>query len=491
MEKQMFMAIGVVGLVLAGLSAAYADIPLMINHQGLVKVDGFPFDGTGYFRFAIVDPDSGYNVWTNDGTKEGTDQTPTSAVNLAVVKGSYNVRLGDVSISSMTAIPSTVFDDDNIVLRVWFSDGTHGTERLEPDQAITSAAYAYHALTADSAATAGDADTVDGQDAAALMDVPPGAMVLGPTDNHAALIASGYIYTGTSLREQGWSSKAPMPTGRRYCAAATVDGVVYVIGGESSATSYETANEAYDPVSNSWSVKAPMPTGRLGVAAEALDGVIYAIGGAPTETTNEAYDPLTNSWTTKAPMPTGRHYLAAASLGGTVYAIGGVGATAYETANEAYDPLTNSWTTKAAIPTGRQRFSVSDLGGVIYAIGGLSSAADFETANETYDPSTNSWSTKTPMPTGRRSLVAVVVDKNIYAIGGRSSGTEYQTANEAYDPASDSWSTKTAMATGRKALAAAVVNGVPYIIGGQSPAISRQTLNEAYIPTGLYVYRKD
>lgn len=51
--KRVIFLIGVCGLmVLVGY--VYADIPHMINYQGVVEVDGVRFNGTGYFKFAIV-----------------------------------------------------------------------------------------------------------------------------------------------------------------------------------------------------------------------------------------------------------------------------------------------------------------------------------------------------------------------------------------------------------------------------------------------------
>ncbi len=52
------------------------EIPLQINHQGLVKVNGVPFNGNGDFRFALVDPDTGNNLWTTDGTNIPGPGTP-------------------------------------------------------------------------------------------------------------------------------------------------------------------------------------------------------------------------------------------------------------------------------------------------------------------------------------------------------------------------------------------------------------------------------
>lgn len=130
-----------------------AGIPLQINHQGVVVVGGTRFNGSGLFRFALVDPDSGNNVWTSDGTNVGGTGMPSGAVSLTVVNGIYNVALGDTDIPSMPAIPSDTFDDENLVLRIWFDDGQgSGVRQLAPDHELTSVPYAYracHATTAD------------------------------------------------------------------------------------------------------------------------------------------------------------------------------------------------------------------------------------------------------------------------------------------------------------------------------------------------------
>ena len=66
----------------------------------------------------------------------------------------------------------TVFNGDNVVLRIWFDDTQgNGVHQLTPDHVLTSAGYSYHALVAENAsfaATAGDADTVDAMHGADL-----------------------------------------------------------------------------------------------------------------------------------------------------------------------------------------------------------------------------------------------------------------------------------------------------------------------------------
>ncbi len=114
-----------------------------ISHQGVVSVNGQRLTGTGHFRFAIVDPDTNLNRWTNDGTQIGASAMPTGAVSLPVTNGVYSVRLGS---SPMAALNSYTFLDSNLQLRVWFSDGTNPVQLLSPDQTLTSAAYAMNAL---------------------------------------------------------------------------------------------------------------------------------------------------------------------------------------------------------------------------------------------------------------------------------------------------------------------------------------------------------
>src|ERR1041384_3206428 len=83
--------------VLSSLSPVQAQVPQMLNHQGFVKVNGANFNGTGYFRFALVDGAGGASYWSNDGSVTNSGQLPSTAVPLPVVNGLYSVLLGDSS----------------------------------------------------------------------------------------------------------------------------------------------------------------------------------------------------------------------------------------------------------------------------------------------------------------------------------------------------------------------------------------------------------
>lgn len=139
-----------------------AQVPQIINYQGKIAVGSTPFTGTGQFKFALVDGTGSTSYWSNDGTSAAGSE-PTAAVSLPVVNGLYVVPLGDASVGGMTPIAPSVFANSDVRLRVWFNDGSTGSQMLAPDQRITSVGYAMVAQTASIANFAGTAfDVSDG-----------------------------------------------------------------------------------------------------------------------------------------------------------------------------------------------------------------------------------------------------------------------------------------------------------------------------------------
>lgn len=135
----------VTGLLL-GAVAAKAQVPQLLSCQGRVAVNGTNFTGNGFFEFELVNSNATVTLWSNDGNGGGGNQ-PVWSVPLPVVNGFYSVLLGDTSLSNMTSIPVTVFTNAEVRLRVWFSNGTLGFQRLTPDQRIAPVGYAMLAAT--------------------------------------------------------------------------------------------------------------------------------------------------------------------------------------------------------------------------------------------------------------------------------------------------------------------------------------------------------
>ena len=324
--------------------------------------------------------------------------------------------------------------------------------------------------------------------------IPTGYMITGTTP----IAPPGYTLSGSFSAANLWASIAPMPTARRYLAAAAVNGKIYAIGGNDANGNILNTVEVYDPNSNSWSTAASMPTARFGLAAAAVNGKIYAIGGHDVNfyivNTVEVYDPNSNSWSAAASMPTARRFLAAASLNGKIYAIGGnvvLTLLTFHDVNtvEVYDPNSNSWSTAASMPTLRGYLAAASLNGKIYAIGGGTANALSNTV-VVYDPSSNSWSVAASMPTPRGSLAAASLNGKIYAIGGGTASGVSNTV-EVYDPSTTSWSVAASMATARFGLAAADANGFVYAIGGQSASQLVNTVEQYSPPVTIYTFIKN
>ncbi len=135
-------------------------IPLMINYQGRVYVDGTPFTGDGLFRFAVVNEAGDTYYWSNDQL-----YPPENDVSLTITDGLYSVILGDETVPNMTAITDDIFDSEDLYLRIWFDDGQGtGMQPLVPDQRLTSVPFAYRSQ------SASDAGTLNGENSTYYLD---------------------------------------------------------------------------------------------------------------------------------------------------------------------------------------------------------------------------------------------------------------------------------------------------------------------------------
>ncbi|GAA5122099.1 tail fiber domain-containing protein [Luteolibacter yonseiensis] len=134
-----------------------AESPRVLNHQGRIAVAGANFQGTGRFKFALVNSQGTQSFWSNDGSSNGGGE-PTTFVSLDVTRGLYSVLLGDAAITNMTPVPAEVFQNADVRLRVWFNDGVNGFQHIAPDHRLAAAPYAMmaeKALEVDSGAIVG------------------------------------------------------------------------------------------------------------------------------------------------------------------------------------------------------------------------------------------------------------------------------------------------------------------------------------------------
>ncbi len=116
-----------------GLSGTEGDT---ISYRGNLNVDGKPFNGTGHFKFVLLDR-NGALLWKNSPTD--SSGIPDEAIELPVAEGAYTVSLGSAA-HNMPALNDSVIDAfPNLTLRIWFDDGKNGFQKLEPDQNLDQA----------------------------------------------------------------------------------------------------------------------------------------------------------------------------------------------------------------------------------------------------------------------------------------------------------------------------------------------------------------
>lgn len=241
-------------------------------------------------------------------------------------------------------------------------------------------------------------------------------------------VATTYVFDPASAT---WSTGASAPTARDQGATAVAAGRVYVIGGINPDAPTHNGlgrlfvNERYDPAADTWESPTPMPTARGGARADTLNGQIYVVGGNSGAfeilDTVEVYDPVSDTWSAGPSMPAGRITHAIGSIQGKLYVAGGEGEARDVRAELLiFDPASGAWSEGPALPTARHRVASAVLDGRLVVLGGLSnvSVGNFLTVVESFDPATNSWSTLPALPYPVMDAAAAVVDGRLYLIGG-------------------------------------------------------------------------
>ncbi|MBD3161749.1 MAG: hypothetical protein GF346_05750 [Candidatus Eisenbacteria bacterium] len=287
------------------------------------------------------------------------------------------------------------------------------------------------------------------------------------------------IPVGAPVGAQEWSEHAPIPTVRWAPASVTLDGRMYVIGGQEETPPHAALSvvEVYDPATDTWATAAPLPTSRWGaMVAVGDDGRIYVIGGCTgdissftTTSANEVYDPATDTWSGLAPMPQDRGWGGCAALEGVIYVFGGFTREGWQTLDvvETYDPVTDSWSSESPMPLQRDTIVYATLGGLAYAMTGCTDQDPLTARVHAFDPQTGTWTRVADIPTPRNFADCAVRDGKIYVAGGRGTlGNEV----EAYDPVTDTWEACTPMLLAREGVACGTLNDCVFVVAGSAPS---------------------
>ncbi len=336
LSKQLFYLLPLLAFLIVRPTSA--QVPSTLNYQGRVAVSGTNFNGTGHFKFALVNSNASQTFWSNDGTSSSGSQ-PTDAVSIPVASGLYSVQLGDAALVNMTPVPASVFaNNPDLQLRVWFSDGTNGFQLMTPDQKIAAVGYAMMAasvpdgsitaaklaagvgggggsvadasITADKLAPGAAAANLA---ASGFSGIPSTGVISSTEENSAALQALGFVREPSTMAGVGtWAS---LPSGDTVAAHTTVwTGTELLIwGGVEPATvsgmsGYSPLNRGvrYNPATGVWSPISTVgaPQARFAHTAVWTGTEMIVWGGQTASPSNPGtvlatggrYNPATDTW---------------------------------------------------------------------------------------------------------------------------------------------------------------------------------------------------
>ncbi len=297
-----------------------------------------------------------------------------------------------------------------------------------------------------------------------------------------------------------WGRRADLLEANSEMSVAELDGQIYVIGGYPSTRISTTVVQVYDPTTDKWSRSVPLPVALNHTMSVSVNGVLYVIGGqteaggdGPFVNTVYSFDPKRGSWTTRTPMPTARGGGGAAVINGRIYVAGGRPPRGNDFA--VYDPATDRWEILPMLPTQRNHLGMVSVGSKIYVVGGRTGAG-FDTPTldklEVYDVAAGSWATATPMLKPRGGVNAIVANGFIHVFGGEGNA---QAANgvfpdhDVFDPVRNSWIHLPDMPTPVHGVTgAAFLNGLIHLPGGgtSSGGTSGSTIHQTYRPASSY-----
>jgi N-acetylneuraminic acid mutarotase len=284
------------------------------------------------------------------------------------------------------------------------------------------------------------------------------------------------------------------PSSRNECGFATVNGKIYLVGGDAPAQ----AVEIYDPTTSSWKQGATAPSVMHHFQAVGLGDRVYVLDAfSDRNYPNQiplanayAYDTKNDSWQQLAGLPENRRRggAGAAVYNGKLYLVCGILHGHHDGTNglfDEYDHKTNTWTSLPDAPHIRDHSMAVVVKNKLYAIGGrntsLHDANNFMSFFDKvvldvdcYDFKTGKWSTlaaKLPMGTGGGNCVNL--DDKIYYIGGEraTATTPNGPQKDVFymDPETDKeWKTAPGLNKARNGVGAAVYNHQIYIAGGAS-----------------------
>jgi N-acetylneuraminic acid mutarotase len=274
--------------------------------------------------------------------------------------------------------------------------------------------------------------------------------------------------------DQGdWGLRAPLLQSVSEMAFAELNGRLYLLGGYPASRITVRTVQVYDIPNNSWELGPQLPMPNNHGMAVSVNGKVYLIGGQLTAddpsyvNTVYEFDPATGAWVSKAPMPTARSSGVAVVHDGKIYVAGGRPPRGLDFA--VYDPTTDTWETLPNLPSQRNHLTGAAINGRIHVVGGRLGSGlspQMTTVHEVFDPQTKTWTTAAPMIRARSGMNGVMARGCFHVWGGEGPGGMFPD-HDYYDPRLDIWTRLSDMPIPVHGVyGAAFVNGLIWVSGG-------------------------
>ena len=453
---------------------SFSQVPQLLNYQGRVTVIGTNFNGTGQFKFALVNGNGTQTYWSNDGTSNAGSQ-PTASVSLPVLNGLYSVLLGNALLPNMTIVPVTVFTNPDVRLRVWFNDGSHGFQLLTPDQRIAAVGYAIMAGNVPDGSITGAKLAVGAVGAANIADgaitstqlaagaaaanlnaggqsaVASGGVIMSTNPNATELLNAGYVrLTGIETAER-FKPLHNAPPGDRYIHTAVWTGTEMIVwGGVNSNSTYLNDGARYNPTFDLWTPlsKINAPSERAGHTGVVAAGIMLIWGGTNASTPfgdGGYYNPASDEWTTipaNVNVPARAYHTAVVTGSNEMIVWGGLGAGGVPLNSGGRFNFTQfqSVTTLTNAPAVRYVHRAVWTGTEMIVWGGALSGSSFYNNGAHYNPTTNTWAAMSASPLGARYAHVMVWNGSRVLIWG-GLGSAYFNDVASYNPGPKTWTT--------------------------------------------------
>jgi len=419
-----------------GLKPLCNAVPMLISFQGHVLDDGRPFEGTGQFKFAIVNQ-GGATLWGND--ELTTNGEPTKSLGIQVVRGVFATTLGDDSITNMAVLSPGLFDHDFISVRIWFDAGDGVFDQLSPDVRITAVGFALKAKTVDELPDGIVTEATLGE---GLRDV----IELNSTKTGITSAQADAINANTAKTEIT-SAQVDATTAN----TAKLDALQDVIDLNTAKTGITSAqvDATTGNTAKLDALQAQITTLEAAIGTMAEGTVVSSASSEDSTLTGSGYIKFlsiaADSWSASpgTELLSGRVGHGSAWTGSTMAIWGGnLASGTYLSTGATYDPATDSWAaiTPLDAPASRSGHSAVWTGSDFIVWGGYGAVGTLNNGGR-YQVSTQSWLplADTGAPAARYANAAIWTGARMLVWGGHNN-TGILNDGALYDPASDSWS---------------------------------------------------